>query len=264
VRSGASPDRPAAPLSRLRPWCLLAAALLGLAGFLPPLWPLAHRYELAQVLRYGVWALLVPALIVLGAPWGRAAWAVSLAERRRRHPEVWRAAGFVALDALVMVWWFTPPAVRAASGHPVLTLVEALTLAAAGLGLWLELLGSPPLQPRSGDLSRAVLGAVAMWLVWIEAYLVAMSGSAWYRGFTHRAGQSLSLAADQQLAAVILWSVAAVVFLPVIFFNAMHWLHGEPDPDSELRRVLREQRRGATAIMERRSAEARGDGSACA
>jgi cytochrome c oxidase assembly factor CtaG len=257
VSPGAAPDRPTAALARLRPWCLLGAVLLALAGFLPPLWPLAHRYELGQVLRYGLWALMVPALVVVGAPWRKAGWAATLADRRRRRPEVWRAIGFVLVDALVMIWWFTPPSVRVTRGHPVLTVLEAVTLIAAGIGLWLELMPSPPLVPRAGGLRRAVLGAVVMWLIWVQAYLVAMSGPAWYRGFSYRAGQGLSLAADQQVAAVILWLVATVVFLPVIFVSAMQWLHGQPDADGELRRVVREERRGATAIMERRSA--RGD-----
>jgi cytochrome c oxidase assembly factor CtaG len=256
VKSGAAPDRPIAAFARLRLWCLIGAVILGIAGFLPPLWPLAHRYELGQVLRYGLWALLVPALVVVGAPWQRASWAAMLADRRRRRPEVWRAVGFVLVDALVMIWWFTPPSVGATRGHPVLTVLEAVTLIAAGIGLWLELIPSPPCMARSGGLRRAVLAAVVMWLIWVEAYLVAMSGPAWYRGFSYRAGQGLSLAADQQVAAVILWLIATVVFVPVIFVSAMQWLHGEPDADGELRRVVREQRRGATAIMERRSAGA--------
>ena len=87
-----------------------------------------------------------------------------------------------------------------------------------------------------------------------------MSQSGWYRNFNHVAGQGLSQAADQQVAAIILWFIATMVFVPVIFMNAMHWLHGEQNPDDELRRLLREQRRGATAIIERRAAEPPGDG----
>jgi cytochrome c oxidase assembly factor CtaG len=247
-----------APL--IRRWCLLGAALVCLLTFLSPLSTVAHRYELGQVLRFGLWAMVVPALVVLGAPWRHVAKAAAVAQRRPRYPELWRSAGFVLLYGLVVVWWFTPMSVRATSSHPWLTAIEAVTLIASGIGLWLELVESPPLAPRAGGLRGVVLGAVAMWLVWTEAYLVGMSQSGWYRNFNHVAGQGLSQAADQQVAAIILWFIATMVFVPVIFMNAMHWLHGEQNPDDELRRLLREQRRGATAIIERRAAEPPGDG----
>lgn len=229
--------------------------------FLPPLSHLARRYEWGEVLRYGILAMVVPLLVVLGAPWRRAAPAAALARGRARHPELGRALGFVLLDAVVMVWWFTPAAVRATNGNLWLTPLEAATLIACGIGLWLELVESPPLVPRSSRLRRVVLGAVAMWLVWIEAYLVGLSQSGWYRNFGHVAGHGLSRAADQQVTAVVLWSIATVVFVPVIFLNALRWLHSEEDPDEEFNRLMREERRGARAIMERR-ATGRQDGGA--
>lgn len=260
MSAGVAPERSGAVTLPIRRWGLLGAALLCILTFLPPLSSLAHRYELGQVLRYGLWAMVVPALIVLGAPWRHAAWAAALAQRRRRHPELWRSVGFGLVYGLVMVGWFTPMAARAAWGHPWLRVIEAVTLIAGGVGLWLELAESPPLAPRVGGLRSVVLGAAAMWLVWIEAYLIAMSQSGWYPNFNHVAGQGLSQAADQQVAAAVLWFMATVVFMPVIFVYAMHWLHGEQNPDDELRRLLREQRRGATAIIERRGAQGPGDG----
>jgi cytochrome c oxidase assembly factor CtaG len=260
VKAGVAPERSGAVTLPIRRWSLVGAAFVCLLTFLPPVSSLAHRYELGQVLRYGLWAMVVPTLVVVGAPWRHAAWAETLAQRRRRHPELWRSVGFVLVYGLVVVWWFTPMSVRATWGHPWLRVIEAVTLIAGGIGLWLELAESPPLAPRVGGLRSVVLGTAAMWLVWIEAYLVAMSHSGWYPTFHHVAGQGLSQAADQQVAAVILWFMATVVFVPVIFVDAMQWLHGEENPDDELRRLLREQRRGATAIIERRAAERPGDG----
>ena len=254
MKTGVAPERSGAVTLPIRRWSLLGAALVCLLTFLPPVSSLAHRYELGQILRYGLWAMVVPTLVVVGAPWRHAAWAETLAQRRRRHPELWRSVGFVLVYGLVVVWWFTPMSVRATWSHPWLKVIEAVTLIAGGIGLWLELAESPPLAPRVGGLRSVVLGTAAMWLVWIEAYLVAMSQSGWYRNFHHAAGQGLSQAADQQVADVILWFMATVVFVPVIFMDAMQWLHGEQNPDDELRRLLREQRRGATAIIERRTA----------
>ncbi len=148
--------------------------------------------------------------------------------------------------------WFTPAAARATEQHGWLTALEAVTLVAGGIGLWLELVDSPPLVPRSGPLRCAVLAALAMWLVWVQAYLVGMARGDWYRQVSHVAGHGLSAAADQQVAAVVLWFAAAVVFVPAVFGNAIRWLHREEDPDGALFRLMREERRRATAVVDPR------------
>jgi cytochrome c oxidase assembly factor CtaG len=251
------PERSSPLAQGLRRGLLIGAAIVCLLTFLPPLSSMARRYEAGDILRYGLWAIAVPPLVALGTRWPNAA---TLARARVRHPELGRVAAFLVLDWLVMVWWFTPPAVRATTNTPGLLAVEALTLIAAGVGFWLELVESPPLVPRLGAFRRAVLGALAMWFIWTEAYLVGMAHSGWYRNFTHVPGRGLSQAADQQVAAVALWLLATAVFMPVIFVNAMGWLHGEPEPDAELRKLVKEDRRGVGAFMEQRGTVMPGDG----
>ncbi len=246
-------EHPVPPLRPLRRVLLGVAALLCVLTFLPPLSHLATRYELGVLLRYGVWATVIPALVALGAIWPDWAVTSSVVRARARHPELVRAVAFLVIDALIVVWWFTPVAVRATVRNPWLTAVEALTLIVAGTAFWLELVESPPFVPRSGTFRRAVLGAVAMWLLWTEAYLVGMSQSAWYSSFTHVAGRGLSQAADQQVAAMVLWLIATAVFVPLIFVSAMRWLHADPEPEAELRQLLKEDRRGR-AFVEPRAA----------
>jgi len=247
VNTGAAPGRPTlSPGARIS--FLWAAAAICLLSVLPPLSHLGRSAEWGLVLRYALYALVLPPLVVLGAPWRRAAPAVRLADARARHPELIRALAFLLLDGVLMVWWFTPAAARATTDHSWLTAVEAVTLIAGGVGLWLELVESPPLAPRSGPLRRAVLGAGAMWLVWIEAYLVGLAHAGWYRDVAHAAGHGLSAAADQQVAAVVLWFVVAAVFVPTIFLNALSWLRSEEDPDDALYRLMREERRRASIV----------------
>ena len=124
-------------------------------------------------------------------------------------------------------------------------LPEAVALLAFGLGLWLELVASPPLVPRSGYLRRAVLAALAMWTFWILAYVTGLSNHDFYPSFAHVSG-SLSAAADQQVASAILWFVAAASFAPVIFWNALLWLRTDEDPDAELLALERAERRRGT------------------
>ncbi len=69
-----------------------AAALICLLAFVPPLSSLAGRYESGELLRFGLWAIVVPPLVVLGTRWPNAA---SLAGARVRHPELVRVTGFL-------------------------------------------------------------------------------------------------------------------------------------------------------------------------
>ena len=143
------------------------------------------------------------------------------------------------------VAWHVPAGVAVVAQHGWPVLLEAVTLLALGLGLWLELVASPPLIPRSGYLRRAVLAALVMWAFWIMAYTLGLSTHAFYRTF-HHAGGGLSAAADQQIASAVLWFVAAVAFAPVIFWNALQWLKTEEDPDTELLALTRAERRRGT------------------
>lgn len=122
---------------------------------------------------------------------------------------------------------------------------EAATLLTFGLGLWLELVRSPPLTPRSGHLRRAVLAALVTWALWILAYVAGMSNHEFYSNFGHVPG-GLSAAADQQIASAVLWLVSTLTFVPVIFWNALMWLKTEDDPDTELISLLRAERRRGT------------------
>jgi hypothetical protein len=109
----------------------------------------------------------------------------------------------------------------------------------------LELVDSPPLVPRSGPLRRAVLAAVVMWVFWVDAYVVGLSNADWYRNFHHVAGHGLSAAADQQVAAAVLWFVAAAMFVPIVFWSALQWIRSEENPDAELYRLTKVERRSS-------------------
>lgn len=240
---------------------MAAAAVVCLAVLVPPLATLSRRFEYASSMQFCILAIVVPTLVTVGAPWRRMRLAVRpstgepdaaagpvdrMAERRLRHPELIRTLGFILLDLLAAVAWRTPGAVVAVARHGWLAPVEAVTVIALGMGLWLELLESPPLVPRSGHFRRAVLAAVAMWVFWIDAYVLGLSNADWYRSFHHVAGRGLSAAADQQIAAAIIWFVAAATFAPVVFVSALQWIRTDEDPNAELYRLTKMQRRFPT------------------
>jgi cytochrome c oxidase assembly factor CtaG len=238
---------------------LLAALGVLLVALLPPLSGAARRTEYAQALQISLLAIAVPALFVAGAPWQ---WLKStgegtsdspsrmvdrLADGRLRHRELPRSLAFIGVDIAVIIGWHTPEAVSAVSDHGWLAPVEALTFLVFGAGLWLELVQSPPFAPRSGHLRCAVLAALAMWALWIVAYVVGMSNHDFYTSFHHVPG-GLSSAADQQIASAVFWLVSALAFLPVVFWNALMWLKTEDDPDTELMGLMRAERRSAPPL----------------
>jgi hypothetical protein len=234
-------------LQAARPWLAVVAALLMLAVLVPPLGSLAGRYAYAQALQFAVFAVAVPALLVLAAPWrlqraragqdrpGGTGLADRLARARSRHPGTPRAGGYlVAFVALVIVWRL-PVTVNFMAGHQVLIAAEVVTLVPAGCGLWLELVESPPLLPRISRPLRAAFAAVAMWTIWVLAYIMGFSRAGWFTAYAHASG--LGTAADQQIATGILWAVPALAFPAVVYFSLITWLRDSADPDEELRAV---------------------------
>ena len=254
MNSGAATVRPGEQALRWRIWFLLAAVPVAIVALVPPLSTTARHAEYGAALQFSLLAIVVPALLTVGAPWrwlrlagdgspgGPQGTVDRMADRRRRHRELPWSLAFIAGDLGVVVAWHAPGAVAAVAEHGGLVPLEGATLIAFGLGLWLELVTSPPLAPRSRYLRRAVLAAFVMWAFWILAYVVGLSNHDFYRNFHHVEG-GLSSAADQQIASAVLWFVAAASFIPVIFWNALMWLKTDEDPDSELLALARAERR---------------------
>ena len=93
-----------------------------------------------------------------------------------------------------------------------------------------------------------------MWVLWILAYVVGLSNHGFYPNFPHVAGRPQRGLPTSRSRRPSLWFVAAVAFVPVIFWNAVMWLQTEDDPDTELLRLCaRRTAPGSTAAV-------RGDG----
>jgi|SRR6266566_4008550 len=237
-----------------RRWYAVAAAVVVAVFLLPPVGGYARHYVFVESLQFALFAMVVPALVVLAAPWrlarlsrgdatdatyraaGHGGPADRLAMSRHRHPSFVRATGFLAVFTGTSVAWRLPVAVNELARQPALAAAEMATLLAAGAGLWLELVESPPLAPRLARPQRAAIAALAMWTTWILAYVLGFSHVAWYRAYTR--GSGLSPVADQQIATITLWAVAAACFVPVVFATMMFWLRDSDDPDDELRRAV--------------------------
>jgi cytochrome c oxidase assembly factor CtaG len=228
-------------LTRLRPWLALVAVVLLMLVLVPPAGTAAARYAFAQALQFAVLAVVVPALLVVGAPWRIYGRSVQIAERiaiaRSHRPGTVRAWAWLAGFVAAVVVWRLPVVVNTLARHPALVAAEAVTLIGAGCGLWLELVDSPPLLPRISRPQRALFAALPMWSIWALAYVMGFSRGAWFTAFAHQGGSGLGTAADQQIATAILWAVPALCFAPLVFVSAFRWLRDSSDPDAELREV---------------------------
>ena len=243
---------PAAASRRL--WLAVAGVALIVAAL--GVTRLAHRYVVAESAQFVVFAMAAPALIVLGAPWrllrlsrptgpepGQTGTAPldRLAAARRHKTSFPRAAGFLAVFIAADVAWRLPPVVDALARYPVLVAVELVTLLAAGIGLWLELVDSPPLAPRLPSPHRATIAALAMWSTWAVSYALGFANHAVFHGYDGP-GSALSAVADQQITVALVWAVSACCFVPVIFVTMLRWLSPGDNPDEELQRMARDDR----------------------
>jgi len=243
---------PAAASRRL--WLAVAGVALIVAAL--GVTRLAHRYVVAESAQFVVFAMAAPALIVLGAPWrllrlsrptgpepGQTGTAPldRLAAARRHKTSFPRAAGFLAVFIAAGVAWRLPPVVDALARYPALVAVELVTLLAAGIGLWLQLVSSPPLEPRLPNPHRAAIAALAMWSTWVVGYALGLANHAVFHGYDGP-GSSLSAVADQQFTVGLVWAVSACCFVPVIFVTMLRWLSPGDNPDEELQRLARDDR----------------------
>ena len=238
-------------LARVRPVLALAGVVLALGTLLPPAGSYARQYAFAGSLQFVIFAVAAPALLVLGAPWrfaglprrrGRSRGSArlrGLAGRpaQSRRPVAFQPAAVLVTFIALLIAWRLPATVTALARDPGLAVAEMLTLLAAGSGVWLELVKSPPLLPRLSRPQRAAMAALAMWAIWVLAYIIGMSSGTWFAAYSHAAGHGLSAAADQQLAAAIMWAVPALCFPPVIYGMLITWLRDSDDPEEEFRKA---------------------------
>jgi cytochrome c oxidase assembly factor CtaG len=244
---------PPAAASR-RPWLAAAGAALIVAAL--GVTGLARRYVVAESAQFVVFAMAAPALIVLGAPWqllrlsrpvgpapGQPGTAPldRLAAARRQQTSFLRAAGFLVVFIATSLVWRLPPVVDALARYPALVAVELVTLLAAGIGLWLELVSSPPLAPRLPDPHRAAIAALAMWSIWAVGYALGLANHAVFHGYDGPRS-ALSAVADQEITVALVWVVSACCFVPVVFVALLSWLSTSDNPDEELQRLARDDR----------------------
>lgn len=217
TESDSSPaGRRAAPARR---WLAVTGVLL-LALSVWPLGQLASRHLFAETIQFFAVAIVVPALVVLGA---------RPAPRAGRLP----FAGAIAVGALFAagcLLWRLPPVLDALARRPLLRVPELASMLLAGVALWLQLVGSGPSAARLSRTQRAAVAAVPMWSVWAIGYVLGFANHPVIHAYD--LSGSLGVVSDQELSAALTWAISGACFIPVIAVTMLGWLRdsGAPGP----------------------------------
>lgn len=202
---------------------LLGGLLLALLAVVSPIGYWAGRYIWVRSIQDLLLAFTAAPLIVLGAPWCSR----------------WRSRPLAVVVAFNVIWlgWHVPALYDLSATDTAVRYLEYATYIGAGIGFWLQLIGSRPTLPPMRRLAMLVATAVADAI--LGMVLVFGSGVVYpaYRGPSHHA---LSVLSDQQAAGAVLWMgvLPALIIAAVVLING--WLDAEESEElsRDLDRIL--------------------------
>jgi putative membrane protein len=213
-RLGASP-RQAPSMSRWRFVCFLSGAVAVAVALLPPIDHLAETSLAAHMLQHLLLVAVGAPLMAFGRPLTVLAMAgapVRAVVRRvgplARGLLAWPIAVWIAHTTVLWVWHM-PSFYMAALSDSLLHALEHVSLLASGVLFWL-VVAEPGVHARLGSVAAAgYLFAAALQCGTLGA-LLTLSTTPWYPEAASAGSDPL---ADQQLAGVLMWVPATLVYL---------------------------------------------------
>lgn len=218
-------------------WRTRAVAFYGGLGaiLVALVWPLdglADRSFAMHMAQHVLLLSVAPPLLVLGRPWLRVWRPLPL---RLRRPAARGAVRLAAAAPPALAWlllngllvgWHVPVLYDAAIRHDGVHILEHLSFLGSGLLFWAFALGAPPLHTRLPPVWRLVYLTLAMLPGWILALVLAFDAGPIYPAYAELATRpwGLSAAADQQLAAGIMWVPGGIPYLIAIVVLFYRWL----------------------------------------
>ncbi|HXA62051.1 MAG TPA: cytochrome c oxidase assembly protein [Streptosporangiaceae bacterium] len=230
----------------------LAAVLI---AFVSPIDYWSDQYLWIHMIQHLLLVVVACPLIVLGAPWlvvlraiprplrQRLGRAVLLEGRPLAIRRALRGAARPVPVALAfnLTWWLwhLPALYDLALRYTAVHYLEHGTYLAAGLALWLQLIGSHPWSPPLSPLRRAPIIFFTAVSNWVMAILLGFSTTPWYPAYAQVAHGAFSAGADQQLAAAVMWVGMEPSFVVALVFVLNTWLREE---DNDVSALLRRPR----------------------
>jgi putative membrane protein len=237
---GGPVDRRRRPVARGRAAALLAGLAVVVVALEPPLESRAGVSLTAHMVQHVLLLAVAPPLLVLGGPLPTMLWGLPDRWRRALLPR-WRAvhrsqaataagwwrwaAATVVAQAVVMCGWHAPVLYQAALHHGAVHQLEHASFLAVATLFWWTMAGGR--RSRRGAAVLALFVAAFPGTALGAAMLLAPHP--WYAAYPS--------AADQQLAGVVMWSIAGlvdVVAAATLFFS---WLSSS-EPVLESRWVV--------------------------
>ena len=224
-----------------------AGVLLALAALVSPCGYWAERFLWIHALQFIVLAVAATGLMVLGAPWQALHQALrprsraaprpaagpvpSLADALRTPLPVRYPVGTVTLVLVIWVGWQFPALSAAVRGSGGVALVYHLTIVAAGLLFWLQLIGSRPLTPAAPPLRRLGLIVASVGVATIGGMVLVFGSGVLYPGYANQWHHVMTVLDDQQLSGAVFWMGMLPPLIVVAISLLMRWLSEEESAD---------------------------------
>ena len=217
--------------ARVMAWVLGLLALV--LALISPIDALGGALFSGHMVQHLLLVLVAAPLLVLGAPHRALAWSLPRRVRgpagrwwsRARLPRALRraignVAVVTALHALAMWAWHVPVLYEAALWHEGWHALEHASFLLTALLFWWMVVRSR----RGAGVAVLAIFFTAMQSGILGAFL-SLSSSAWYLGHGATVGQwGLTLMEDQQLAGMIMWIPASVVYIGAALAVLWRWL----------------------------------------
>lgn len=210
--------------------CLASVGVIFVA-LISPLHALSEELASAHMVQHMLLMAVAAPLFVFGATGQVLLWGLQPTWRRRvarwsrsiRIPQLDRPGLPCAIHAAALWFWHWPPAYEAALIDPLVHDAQHLSFFAAACLYWRPLL--TPYHPREhpllGVASLFATSLVAMLL----GILLALSPVVWYSGYGSRpVVWGVSPLEDQQLAGLIMWMPACLVYPALAAVTLGRWL----------------------------------------
>jgi putative membrane protein len=169
----------------------------------------------------------------------------------------------VGLWALVMFGWHAPPAYQLAAENEVVHLCEHASFVAAGVLMWLALLGPFPKPEWFGNGPRALYAAGVHFSSMVLANVLMWSGTVFYAFYevSDRA-HGLDPITDQSLAGVVLMIQSAMTMFAILAWLVLRWARQDTERQELIdlaieRGIDLDERRAGRAVAAGRTAELR-------
>jgi cytochrome c oxidase assembly factor CtaG len=224
-------------IERWRVMSFLGGLLTLLIALISPLDPLGEALFSAHMVQHLLLVLIAPPLLVLGMPVVPLLWALPKAGRHVIG-RMWRQAGFVrvawqVLTQPVVVWllyavtlwgWHLPRFYQLALETPFIHELEHLSFLGTSLLFWWILLRPHGHRPVGHGGAIVQLFTTALHSGALGA-LLTFSQVPLYPFYANRVtAWNLTLLQDQQLAGLIMWIPAGIIYLLTIIGLLLSWL----------------------------------------